>query len=133
MRKYRGWTKFQSRPNDRAESRRRLLLRPSVVAHLSACVAEQIVTARVSPSLTPTSTFRITSLDEICCACVSLAFQLLHKLPAATVRPYLAPIGTDLPVEMDLTLVSGRNKGGGSGKTTKAAVAVEVRRKEQRD
>jgi len=49
------------------------------------------------------------------------------------VRPDRDPIGTDWPVEMDLTLVGGRNKGGGSGKTTKAAVAVEVRRKEQRD
>ncbi len=63
------------------------------------------------------------------------AFQLLHKLRAATVRPDRDPIGTDWPVEMDLTRVGGRNKGGGRGKTTKAAVAiaVEVRRKEQRD
>lgn len=63
------------------------------------------------------------------------AFQLLHKLRAAMVRPDRDPIGADWPIEMDITLVGGSNKGGGSGNTTKVAVviAVEVRRKQLRD
>lgn len=63
------------------------------------------------------------------------AFQLLHKLRAAMVRPNRDPIGKDWPVEMDISFVGGKNKGGGAGRTYKVPViiAVEVQRKEQRD
>lgn len=63
------------------------------------------------------------------------AFQLLDKLRTAMERPDRDPIGASWPIEMDITLVGGRNKGGGNRKTTKVAVviAVEVRRKELRN
>ena len=63
------------------------------------------------------------------------AFQLLHKLCAAMVRPDLDPIGAEWPTEMDISFVGGKHKGGGSGKTHKLPViiAVERRRNEKRD
>jgi len=64
-----------------------------------------------------------------------MAFQLLHKLRAAMVRPDRDPIGKDWPVEMDITFVGGKHKGGGSGKTRQVPVIVafEVRQTEVRD
>jgi hypothetical protein len=62
-------------------------------------------------------------------------FQLLHKLRAAMIRPDRDPIGTQWPVEMDITFVGGKHKGDGPGKTAKVPVivAVEVRQREVRD
>lgn len=63
------------------------------------------------------------------------AFQILHKLRAVMVRPDRDKIGVEWPLEMDLTFVGGKHKGGVQGKTHKAPViiAVEVRRREVRD
>lgn len=63
------------------------------------------------------------------------AYQLLHKLRAAMVRPDVDPIGAQWPVEMDVSFVGGKHKGGGPGRTHKVPViiAVEARRTEQRD
>jgi len=60
------------------------------------------------------------------------AFQLLHKLRAATVRPDRDTIGTDHPVEVDETLIGGRTHGSGRGVHHKTLVvgAVEVRSRE---
>ena len=58
------------------------------------------------------------------------AFQLLHKLRAAMVRPGREKIGTDgWHVEVDETYVGGRTRGEGRGTTHKVVVsgAVEVR------
>ena len=58
------------------------------------------------------------------------AFQILHKLRAAMVRPGRDRIGTDGPhVEVDETYVGGRTRGEGRGTTHKVIVAgaVEVR------
>jgi len=57
------------------------------------------------------------------------AFQMLHKLRAGMVRPDRDRIGGDYPVEVDETLVGGRNRGEGRGKHHKVIVAgaVEVR------
>jgi transposase-like protein len=56
------------------------------------------------------------------------AFQMLHKLRAAMVRPERDPIGQKFPVEVDDTFVGGATQGKGSGKTDMAIVigAVEV-------
>jgi len=63
------------------------------------------------------------------------AFQLMHKLRAAMVRPDRDRIGAEWPLEMDTVFVGGKHKGGVQGRTHKAPVviAVEVRRKEERD
>lgn len=63
------------------------------------------------------------------------AFQLMHKLRAAMVRPARDPIGAEWSLEMDSAFVGGKHKSGVQGKTDKAPViiAVEVRRKEVRD
>lgn len=63
------------------------------------------------------------------------AFQLMHKLRAAMVRPNRDKIGAKWPLQMDITFVGGKHKGGVQGKTNKAPViiAVEIRRKEVRD
>jgi hypothetical protein len=63
------------------------------------------------------------------------AFQLLHKLRAAMVRPDLDPIGAEWPTEMDISFVGGKHKGGGSGRTHKLPliIAVERRRNQRRD
>ena len=58
------------------------------------------------------------------------AFQLLHRLRAAMVRPGRDTIGSDgWHVEVDETYVGGRTRGEGRGKTRKVLVAgaVEVR------
>ena len=58
------------------------------------------------------------------------AFQVLHKLRAAMVRPGRGKIGTDgWHVEVDETYVGGRTRGEGRGTTHKVLVAgaVEVR------
>jgi hypothetical protein len=61
------------------------------------------------------------------------AFQLMHKLRAAMVRPNQDKIGGEWPIEMDITFVGGKCKGR-QGKSDKAPViiAVEVRRREIR-
>lgn len=63
------------------------------------------------------------------------AFQLLHKLRAAMVRPDLDPIGAQWPVEMDITFVGGKDKSGGSVRSRKLPViiAAEIRHPEKRD
>jgi len=63
------------------------------------------------------------------------AFQLLHKLRSAMVRPTRDKIGDALPVELDIVFVGGKTKGGGQGKTDQVPVmmAVEIRRREVRD
>jgi hypothetical protein len=62
------------------------------------------------------------------------AFQLMHKLRSAMVRPDRDKIG-GWPVEMDITFVGGKHKGGRQGVTKKGPViiAVEIRREEERD
>jgi len=56
------------------------------------------------------------------------AFQMLHKLRAAMVRPERDPIGQKFPVEVDETFVGGATQGKGRGVTDKVLVigAVEV-------
>lgn len=57
------------------------------------------------------------------------AFQMLHKLRSAMVRPDRDLIGGEHPVEVDETFVGGRTRGEGRGVHHKATVigAVEVR------
>ncbi len=57
------------------------------------------------------------------------AFQMLHKLRAAMVRPGRDRIGAEWPVEMDETYVGGATQGEGRGRHHKTLVAgiVEVR------
>ncbi|MCX7116319.1 MAG: IS1595 family transposase [Legionellales bacterium] len=59
------------------------------------------------------------------------AFQILHKLRAAMVRPNRDRIGGTWPVEVDEAYVGGKTRGEGSGVHHKAYVAgaVEVRTK----
>jgi hypothetical protein len=88
--------------------------------------------------LVSTQTSGISALElqkQLGIARYETAFQLLHKLRAAMVRPDRDPIGVQWPIEMDITFVGGKHKGGGSGRTDKAPViiAVEVRQKEVRD
>lgn len=88
--------------------------------------------------LVSTQTSGISALElqkQLGIARYETAFQILHKLRAAMVRPDQDPIGTQWPIEMDVVFVGGKHKGGGSGKTDKAPVilAVEVRQKELRD
>jgi len=45
------------------------------------------------------------------------AFQMLHRLRAAMVRPERDPIGQKFPVEVDETLVGGATQGKGRGVT----------------
>ncbi len=56
------------------------------------------------------------------------AFQMLHKLRAAMVRPERDAIGRKFPVEVDETFVGGATQGKGRGVTDKVLVvgAVEV-------
>ena len=63
------------------------------------------------------------------------AFQLLHKLRTAMVRPNRDKIGAEWPLEMDTVFVGGKHKSGIQGKTDKTPViiAVEIRRREVRD
>lgn len=57
-----------------------------------------------------------------------IAFQLLHKLRAAMIRPERDTIGGQFPVEVDETYVGGATQGKGRGVTDKVLVvgAVEV-------
>jgi transposase-like protein len=63
------------------------------------------------------------------------AFQILHKLRAAMVRPERDRIGGEHPVEVDECLVGGRTRGEGRGVHHKRMVvgAVEVRRRNDAD
>jgi hypothetical protein len=58
------------------------------------------------------------------------AFQMLHKLRSAMIRPDRDMIGGQFPVEVDETYVGGRTRGEGRGVHHKVVVvgAVEVRR-----
>jgi transposase-like protein len=59
------------------------------------------------------------------------AFQILHKLRAAMVRPEIDRIGCNWPVEVDETYIGGKTRGEGRGTHHKTIVsgAVEVRTK----
>lgn len=88
--------------------------------------------------LVSTQTAGISALElqkQLGIARYETAFQMLHKLRTAMVRPDQDPIGTQWPIEMDIVFVGGKHKGGGPGKTDKAPViiAVEVRQKELRN
>lgn len=63
------------------------------------------------------------------------AFQMLHKLRSAMVRPNRNKIGEEWPLELDVVYVGGKTKSGISGKTsqTPVIIAVEVRQREIRD
>ena len=63
------------------------------------------------------------------------AFQILHKLRSAMVRPNRDKIGEEWPLEFDIVYVGGKTKSGISGKTSQVPViiAVEVRQREIRD
>ena len=54
------------------------------------------------------------------------AFQMLHKLRAAMVRPGRSVIGQKFPVEVDETFVGGATQGEGRGKHHKTLVAGAV-------
>ena len=43
------------------------------------------------------------------------AFQILHKLRAAMIRPDRDKIGVEWPVELDVVFVGGKHKGGQTG------------------
>lgn len=62
------------------------------------------------------------------------AFQLLHKLRAAMVRPNRDKIGAEWPLELDIVFVGGKTRSGVQGKTdqTPVIIAVEIRRRELR-
>jgi len=63
------------------------------------------------------------------------AFQLLHKLRAAMVRPSRDKIGAEWPLELDIIFVGGKTRSGIQGVTDQAPVilAVEIRRQEVRN
>jgi len=63
------------------------------------------------------------------------AFQMLHKLRAAMVRPERDSIGQKFPVEVDETFVGGATQGKGRGVTDKVLVvgAVEVMPRRESD
>lgn len=63
------------------------------------------------------------------------AFQLMHKLRSAMVRPDQDKIGTEWPLELDIAFVGGKHRGGRQGLTRQAPVviAVEVRTAEKPD
>jgi hypothetical protein len=63
------------------------------------------------------------------------AFQILHKLRAAMVRPDRDRIGGDFPVEVDETWVGGRTRGEGRGQHHKTLVvgAVEERKRKENE
>ena len=63
------------------------------------------------------------------------AFQILHKLRGAMVRPGRDKIGAEWPIELDIIFVGGKHKGGVQGATYQVPViiAVEIRRPEGRD
>ena len=61
--------------------------------------------------------------------CYETAFQILHKLRTAMIRPGRDKIGSDGHLEVDEAFVGGRTRGEGKGVTHKVlvAAAVEVR------
>lgn len=61
------------------------------------------------------------------------AFQILHKLRAAMVRPHRDLIGTPFPVEMDETWIGGRTRGEGRGRHHKTLVAGVVEQRTRRE
>lgn len=63
------------------------------------------------------------------------AFQLMHKLRSAMVRPNRDKIGAEWPLEMDLIYIGGQHKSGLQGMTdnTPVIIAVEIKRREMRD
>lgn len=63
------------------------------------------------------------------------AFQMLHKLRNAMVRPNRDKIGQEWPLELDIVYVGGKTRSGVSGKTNQVPVviAVELRQQEMRD
>ena len=63
------------------------------------------------------------------------AFQMLHKLRGAMVRPNRDRIGEKWPLELDVVYIGGKTKSGISGKTnqTPVIIAVELRQREVRD
>lgn len=63
------------------------------------------------------------------------AFQMLHKLRSAMVRPNRDKIGEEWPLELDIIYIGGKTKSGISGKTNQVPViiAVELRQREIRD
>lgn len=63
------------------------------------------------------------------------AFQILHKLRDAMVRPGRDKIGAEWPIELDVVFVGGKAKSGIQRKTNQVPViiAVEIRRQEIRD
>src|SRR3989338_258277 len=63
------------------------------------------------------------------------AFQMLHKLRSAMVRPNRDKIGKEWPLELDIVYVGGKTKSGISGKTsqTPVIIAVELKQREIRD
>lgn len=63
------------------------------------------------------------------------AFQILHKLRDAMVRPGRDKIGSEWPIELDVVFVGGKTRSGVQGKTDQVPViiAVEIRRQEIRD
>jgi len=63
------------------------------------------------------------------------AFQMLHKLRSAMVRPNRDKIGEEWPLELDIVYIGGKTKSGISGKTRQVPViiAVELRQREIRD
>ena len=63
------------------------------------------------------------------------AFQMLHKLRSAMVRPNRDKIGVEWPLELDIVYVGGKTKSGISGKThqTPVIIAVELKQREIRD
>jgi hypothetical protein len=63
------------------------------------------------------------------------AFQMLHKLRSAMVRPNRDKIGEEWPLELDVVYIGGKTKSGISGKTnqTPVIIAVELRQREIRD
>ncbi len=104
----------------------RLATRPRVIK-CRACERETSMTAgtmlhgsKTSPHvwfwaayLVATQTSGISALElqkQLGLARYETAFQLLHKLRAAMVRPFRDPIGLDWPVEMDVTFVGGKHK-----------------------
>jgi len=63
------------------------------------------------------------------------AFQILHKLRIAMVRPDRDRIGGDFPVEVDETLIGGRTRGEGRGQHHKTIVvgAIEERKRKENE
>ncbi len=63
------------------------------------------------------------------------AFQILHKLRGAMVRPSRDKIGTECPLELDVIFVGGKTRSGVQGVTNQVPVivAVEIRRREVRN